>query len=125
MFASFEELDNGLISMGDDHTCQLVDKGTVRIRMYVETLRELKEERYIPHMTKNLISIGALEAEGLRGTFGEIVLKMSSISLVVLKGIRRNNVFYLMGCVVTRFASSGQLDGDSNRYGTVGTDKLA
>ena len=45
LFASFEELDGGLISMSDDHTCQLVDKGTVRIRMYDGTLRELKEVR--------------------------------------------------------------------------------
>ena len=65
LFASFEELDGGLMFMGDDHTCQLVDKGTVRIRMYDGILRELKEVRYIPHMTKNLISVGALEVEGL------------------------------------------------------------
>jgi len=39
LFASFEELDGDLMSMGDDHTCQLVGKGTVRIRMYDGTLR--------------------------------------------------------------------------------------
>ena len=48
LFASFVELDGSLISMRDDHTCQLVGKGTVHIRMYDETLRELKEVRYIP-----------------------------------------------------------------------------
>ena len=94
LFASFEELDGGLISMGDDHTCQMVGKGIVRIRMYDETLRELKKKRYILRMTKNLSSVGALEAEGLRGTLGEGVLKMLSGSLIVLKGIRCNNVYY-------------------------------
>ena len=34
LFASFEELDGGLMSMGDDHTCRLVGKVTIRIRMY-------------------------------------------------------------------------------------------
>ena len=48
LFASFEELDGGLTSMGDDHTCRLFDKGTVRIKMYNGTMRELKEVRYIP-----------------------------------------------------------------------------
>jgi len=62
--------------------------------MYDRTMRELKDMRYIPCMTMNLISIGALKAEGLRGTLGEGVLKMSSSSLVVLKGIRRNNITY-------------------------------
>ena len=37
-------------------------------------------------LQKNLISVGDLEAQGLRGTIGEDVLKMSSGSLVVLKG---------------------------------------
>jgi len=66
-------------------------------------------------MTENLISVGALKAEGLRGTLGEGVLKMSSGSLVVLKGIRCNNVYYLVGSAVTGLPSSGQLDGNSTR----------
>jgi len=39
LFANFEELDVGLISMGDDHTCWLVGRGTIHIRMYNGTLR--------------------------------------------------------------------------------------
>jgi len=85
---------------------KLVGKSTIRIRMYDGILRNLKEVRYIPSMTKNIISIGALEVEGLRWTIGEGVLKMSSGSLVILKGIRRNNVYYLMSSVVTGLASS-------------------
>ena len=81
--------------------------------MYDGTLEELKEVRYIPCITKNLISVGALEAEGLRGTLGEGVLMISSDSLVVLKSIRHNNLYYLIGSAVTGLASSGQLDTDS------------
>ena len=44
---------------------RLFGKGTVCIRMYDGTLRELKEVRYISSMTKNIISVGPLEAEGL------------------------------------------------------------
>jgi len=60
LFASFEELSSGLISMGDDHICRLVGKGTIHIKMYGGTIRKLKEVRSIPRMTKNLISVGAL-----------------------------------------------------------------
>ena len=75
-------------------------------------MRELKDVRYVSHMAKNLISVGALEAEGLRGTLGESVLKMSSDSLVVLKGIRRNNVYYLKGsALIGNLVSSGWLYG--------------
>ena len=46
----------------------------------------MKDVRYVPQLQKNLILIGALKAQGLRGTLGEGVLKMSSDSLIVLKG---------------------------------------
>ena len=78
--------------------------------MYDGTLRELKEVRYILSMMKNIISVGALKAESLRGT-----LKMSSDSLVVLKSIKHNNMYYLMGSAVTGLVSSERLDGDSTR----------
>ena len=75
---SFEELDDIMIFMGDDHTCQLVCKGTVRIRMYLGTLIELKEVRHIPSMMKNIISVGALEVKGIKEILREGTLKMSS-----------------------------------------------
>jgi len=65
-------------------------------------MRELKGVRYVPSMSKNLISVGALEVEGLRGTLGEGVLKISSGSLVVLKGILCNDLYYLKGSAVTK-----------------------
>jgi len=40
---------------------------------------------------------------------------MSSGSLVILKSIRYNNLYYLMGSTVTRSVSLGQLEGDSVR----------
>jgi len=87
LFAIFEELDGGVMSMRDDHTCWLVGKGTVHIKMYDGTMRELKNMRYITRMMKNLISVGNLEADGLRRTLGEGVPKMSSGSLVVLRAL--------------------------------------
>jgi len=49
--------------------------------------RELKDVRYVHQLKKNLISVGALEVQGLRGIFGEGVLKMSGGLLVILKDI--------------------------------------
>ena len=94
------------MSMGDDHTCWLVGKGIFRIKIYDGAMRELKEVIYVARMTKNLISIGALKGEGLKGTLEEGVLKMSRGSLVALKSIRCNNLYYLIGNAVTGLASS-------------------
>jgi len=67
-------------------------------------------------LNKNLISIEALKAQGLRGTLGEGVLKMFGGSLVVLKGIRRNNLYYLNGSVVNENSgASEQFKDDSTK----------
>jgi len=67
-------------------------------------------------LKKNLISVKALEVHGLRGTLGEDIFKILSGSLVVLKGIRCNNLYYLKGSAVTEnLVASRHLEGDSTR----------
>ena len=67
-------------------------------------------------MKKSIILIGALEAQGLRETLREGILKMFNRSLVILKGIRHNNLYYLKRSAITEnLAASKHLDGDSTR----------
>ena len=112
MFASFEKLDGGVMLFNDGRICCVERNGAVRIRLYDGTMRDLNEVKYIPRMTKNLISVGGLKAKGLRGTLGEGILKMSSGSLVVLKGIQRDNLYCMKGRVeIGNLVSLGQLNG--------------
>ena len=46
-------------------------------------------------LKRNLISVGALEVLGLMVSIRDGVLKMTKGSIVVLKGARRNNLYYL------------------------------
>ena len=70
----------------------------------------MKDVRYIPQLNNNLISVGALEVQSL----GEGVLKMFSGSLIIRKGIRHNNLYYLKGSAVTEnLAASKYLEEDS------------
>jgi len=48
--------------------------------------RTLKNVRYIPGMTRNLISLSTLDAEGFQYSSSNGVLKVSKGSLVCLKG---------------------------------------
>ena len=66
------------------HTCHIEGISTVHIKLSDGMVRELKDVRYVPQLKKNFISIEALEAQGLKETLGESVLKMFSGSLVVL-----------------------------------------
>ena len=79
-------------------------------------IKELKDVRYISQLQKNLISVRSLKAQDLRGTVRESVLRISSGSLVVLKGIRHNNLYYLKNsAVIENLIASEYLKDDSIR----------
>jgi len=86
--------------MGDDRPCNMKGIGTVHINMFDGMVRELTEVRYVPQLKKNLISVGALKALGLEVSIRDGVLKMIRGSMVVLKGVRRNNLYYLKSSTV-------------------------
>jgi len=79
-------------------------------------VQELKEVGYVPQLKRNLISVGALKSLGLEVSIKDGVLKMTKGSMVVLKGVRRNNLYYLKGSTVTgQVATSTDTDDDSTR----------
>jgi len=73
--------------MYDDRPCNMKGIGTVHINMLDGMVQELKEVRFIPHLKRNLISVGALKALGLEVFIGDGVLKMTRGSIVILKGV--------------------------------------
>ena len=102
--------------MGDDRPCNMKGIGTVQIKMFDEMVRELKEVRYVPQLKRNLISVGALKTLGLDVSIRDGVLKMTKGSMMVLKGVRRNNLYYLKGSTVTgQVVTSIDSDYDSTR----------
>jgi len=104
------------VTFGDGHTCQIEGICIVHIKLFDEMIRKLNDVRYVPQLKKNLISVGVLEAQGVRETIGEGVLKMPSGSLVVLKGNRGNNLYYLNGsAVIENLATLGHLKDNSIR----------
>ena len=56
--------------------------------------------RYVPKLKKNLISLGALESKGLAVIIRDEVLNVISDALLVMKGTRRNNLYYYNGITV-------------------------
>jgi len=102
--------------MGDDHPCNIEGMGTVRIKIFDGIVRELKEVRCVPQLKRNLTSVGALEALGLMISIRDGVLKMIKGSMVVMKGVRRNNLYYLKGSTVTgQVETSSSSDDDCTK----------
>ena len=61
----------------------------------------MKKVRYVSQMKKNLISVGILKILGLELSIKDGVLKMTRGSMMVLKGVRRNDLYYLKDSMVT------------------------
>jgi len=60
-------------------------------------------------LKRNFISVGALEALSLKVSIRDGVLKMIRGSMVILKGIRCNNLYYLKGSTVTGHVTTLQI----------------
>jgi len=57
--------------------------------------------RYVPQLKRNFISVGALKILGLEVSIKDEIFKMTKGSMVVLKAVRWNNLYYLKGSTVT------------------------
>jgi len=112
-FSRFEKLDGYSVIMGDDRPCNMKGIGTVQIKKFDGMVRELKKVSYVSQVKKNLISVGALEVLGNAVYIRDGILKITRGSMVVMKCVRHNNLYYLRGSTVIRrvetFISS---DGD-------------
>ena len=98
--SSFDKLDGCFVIIGDDRPCNMEGIGTVQIKMFDGIVRELKEVRYVPQLKRNLISVGTLKTLGLVVSIRDSVLKMTKGSMVVMKGVHWNNLYYLKGSTI-------------------------
>jgi len=115
-FSIFEKIDGFSVVMGDDRPSNMEGIGIIQIKMFDEMIRELKEVRYVPQLKRNLISVSALKTLVLEVSIKDGVLKMTKCSMVVLKGVSRNNLYYLKGStVIVQVATSTDSDDDSIR----------
>lgn len=100
-FSNLKEQESGVVVMGNDQPCHIMGIGSIRLRMFVGMIRELKDVRYVPGLKKNLISLGSLEAKGYKLIAQDGILKVVSGAMVLLKGTRRKNLYFLQGNTIT------------------------
>ena len=117
-FSSLEELEGGVVFMGNDSACKTMGVGTIKLKNHDGSIQVLTDVRYVPSLKKNLISLGALESKGLTITLRDGLLKVVAGVLTVMKGTRRNNLYYLNGSTVigsTSTASAKDADSEATR----------
>ena len=118
-FSSFEKTENASVVLtGNDNPCQIMGVGSIRLKMFNGIVRELKNVRYVLGMKKNLISLRYLEAKGYKYGAQDGILKVSAGAMELMKGTRRNNLYFLQGHTVTRDVSVSEAESKRARETT-------
>ncbi|KAE8732040.1 F-box/kelch-repeat protein [Hibiscus syriacus] len=77
-----------------------IPMSSIRLKNQDGSTRVLTDVRYVPSLKKNLISLGAVESKGSVVTMRDGVLKVTYGALVMMKGIRKNNLYYYQGSTI-------------------------
>ncbi|CAA7024021.1 unnamed protein product [Microthlaspi erraticum] len=105
LFLEFKEVSNGKVRMANDSVSDVRGVGSVRFKNPDNTTFVLHDVRYMPGISKNLISMGTLEGKGCEFKGSEGILKVIKSCTVIMKGTRRSSLYILQGSAVE--SSSG------------------
>ncbi|KAL2250110.1 UNVERIFIED_CONTAM: Retrovirus-related Pol polyprotein from transposon TNT 1-94 [Sesamum indicum] len=84
--------------MANEKHCEIKGIGDISLTFNDGYKMTLKNVRYVPELSHNLISCAALEDEGLEGRWGKGIMKIMKGSLVVFKAEKKRNLYL---CSVT------------------------
>ncbi|KAK0593076.1 hypothetical protein LWI29_030396 [Acer saccharum] len=96
LFENYVSENLGKVYLGDDQACNITGKGDVKIQLK-GSVWKLNNVRHIPHLRKNLISIGQLVLEGYVTTFIDDKWKILKGKLPDLKSVE---VDFCESCVL-------------------------
>ena len=61
LFATYEKVDEGNVTMGNNATSKIVGVRSIQIKMFDGMVRTLSDVRHVPGLKKNLISLSTLD----------------------------------------------------------------
>ena len=101
--AWFEDLkqgDGGVVLLGNNRLCKVQGIGSVRIKMHNDVEKVLTNVRFILELKRNLISLGTLGELGYVIKVEAGTIKILKGLLLVMKGIKKNDIYSLLGSTV-------------------------
>ncbi|KAK9066710.1 hypothetical protein SSX86_014033 [Deinandra increscens subsp. villosa] len=96
LFTNLVMREMGTVKLGDSRPCRIEGSGTLALHLANGTSVTLDNVRYIPELTRNLISLGSLEKDGHAVSLKDGRAKVVKGSRVVLTGTRCGNNIYLL-----------------------------
>lgn len=95
LFVKYTRGSNGVVFLGDNHACNIVGFGDVKLVFANGTQLMLHNVRHVPEVKKNLISTGMLDDEGYVTSFGHGFWKVTKGALVVARGPKVDTIYTL------------------------------
>lgn len=84
------------------------DIGSIRMKMHDNTIRTITGVRYVPSMTRSLLSIGKFSSLGCKVLFVDNEVRITRGAMVIMKGrLAPNNLSILLGQTVNGTACVG------------------
>ncbi|KAI5328285.1 hypothetical protein L3X38_027682 [Prunus dulcis] len=101
-FDTYEKEEKGEVMMGDGSVCRVKSIGSIKVKMHDGFVRLLGMVRYIPKLSKNLISLGTLDKNSytFKANGGKLIISKGSLVIIKPK-IQPNCLYRLCGTVVT------------------------
>ena len=96
----FKEIDGGKILMGNNTFSEVKGMGKLKIIKSEGTTVILSEVRYMPTMSRNLISYGQLEKSGCKYEGEDFIVTFYKNGKKVISGKYQDGLYYLQGSVV-------------------------
>ena len=97
--------------MGNDNACEITIIDTIHLKTHDESTKILSDVWYVPSMNKCLISMGELEPIGFNiVTIKDGILKVMPSKLVVMQGIRKNNLYHFQRSTIIGLETTTIID---------------
>ena len=81
--------------------CKVVGTTTIKVKMFDNVVRTLKDVRHVLDLKKNLISLGTIDSNGFRYKSKNGIMKVLKGSMIMMKERKINdNIYKLLGSTI-------------------------
>ena len=81
--------------------CKVVGTATIKVNMFDNVVRTLKDVRHVLDLKKNLISLGTIDSDGFRYKSENGIMKVLKDAMIMMKERKINdNIYKLLGSTI-------------------------
>ena len=100
-FDTYRSVNCSSVRMGNNASCKVIGIGTIKIKMFDNVVRTLREVRHVLEMKKNLISLGTLDSKGYSYKSEHGIMNVSKGAMIVMRGQKiSGNIYKLLGSTI-------------------------